>query len=123
MTAPTEHPSVLSPPASTRHALVETRHRLIRTPDLNLEKRGHAAVAASPWALHVRLVGVVPCARTAKDILSLLACVRPPRVHGLGDVVLIGARTALEPVPACLWRGRHGEDVGAMGADCEREDG
>lgn len=100
-------PSVLSPPVSAGHALVEARHGLIGTANLDLEEGGLVAVAALVGALHAALLRIVPGARSAKDILLLLALEGAAREDGLRDVVLEGARPALEAVRA-LGGVRHG---------------
>ncbi|KAF7548763.1 hypothetical protein G7046_g8560 [Stylonectria norvegica] len=108
---------ILSPSVPTRHALIETRHRLISTANLNLEESRLIAIAAPSRALHLALLGVVPGARPAEDVLALDALVKPPREDGLRDVVLEGAGAALESVRPRVSQ-RDGEDVGAMRTDC-----
>lgn len=56
---------------STGHALVETRHGLIGTSDLDLEEGSLIAVAAAVGALHPTLLRIVPGSRSAKDVLLL----------------------------------------------------
>ncbi|PWI70105.1 Mediator of RNA polymerase II transcription subunit 31 [Purpureocillium lilacinum] len=92
--------SVLAPAVAARHALVEARHGLVGTADLDLEEGGLVAVAAVVGALHAALLRIVPGARPAEDVLLLLALVDAPREDGLRDAVLEGARPALESVEA-----------------------
>lgn len=96
--------------------LEETRHGLISTANLHLEKGSFFAIAAFGRTLHLALLRVIPCARSAKDIFSLLAVEDTTRVEGLGDGVFVGAGAALEAVEAVV-HGGHGEDVGAVGTD------
>lgn len=91
-------------------------HRLISTTNLDLEEGGLLAVAAVLGTLCARLVGIVPLARSAKDVLTLLALKVAARVDWLGDGVLKGAGSALEAI-AHAGVGGDGEDVGAVGAD------
>lgn len=99
---------VLSPPVSTGHALrrhisplsdmirqsheahlVETRHGLISTADLDLVESGFFSLASSGRALNGRLVGVRPGLGTTKDVLALLFLKVSARVHGFLDGVLV----------------------------------
>lgn len=107
---------VLSPPVSASHALVEARHGLVGTADLDLEESGLVAVTALVGALDAALLRIVPGSRPAEHVLLLDALVHAAREDGLGDVVLEGAGAALEAVGARVCEG-DGEDVGAMGAD------
>jgi hypothetical protein len=108
--------SILSPPITTRHTLIEACHRLIRTANLHLEERRLVTIAALGRTLHSALLCVVPRAGTAKDIFTLLTLVDTPRVDGFGDCVFEGTGAAFEAVGAVEGEG-DGEDVGAMGAD------
>lgn len=103
----------------TSHALEEARHRLIRTPDLHLEKRRLLAIAAFVRALRLGLLRVVPGARPAKDVLALLALKDAPRKDRVGDGVFVGACAALEAVCAVERQG-DGQDVCAVRADWRR---
>ncbi|KND89861.1 hypothetical protein TOPH_05486 [Tolypocladium ophioglossoides CBS 100239] len=107
---------ILPPPMATGHALVEARHGLVGTADLDLEEGGLVAVAAVGRALHAALLRIVPGAGPAEDVLLLLALVDAPREDGLGDGVLEGAGAAFEAVGAHVGEG-DGEDVGAVRAD------
>lgn len=100
------------------HALIEARHGLVGTADLDLVEGGLVAVALAVGALGAALLCVVPGAGPAEDVLALLALVDAPREYGLGDGVLEGTCAALEPVRALVGE-RHREDVGAVRADWE----
>lgn len=102
--------------APTATYLEERSHRLISRPNLNLEEGRLLAVASILGALCARLVGVVPLARTAKDVLALLALKFAARIDWLGDGVLEGTGAALEAV-ADAGVGGDGQDVCAVGAD------
>lgn len=117
-TNPTPSDSVFSPPMPAGHALIEARHGLVGTADLDLVEGGLVAVALAVGALGAALLRVVPGAGPAEDVLPLLALVDAPREHGLGDGVLEGTCAALEPVRALVGQ-RHREDVGAVRADWE----
>ena len=98
--------------------LEEAGHGLVGTADLHLEEGGLVAVAALGGALGLALLRVVPGARPAEDVLLLLAVEVAAREERLvADGVLVGAGAALEPVAARV-RGRDGQDVGALRADC-----
>lgn len=97
--------------------LEETRHRFVRTTDLNLEEGRLVAITSLGWALLSALLSVVPRPRAAEDILPFLTDEVTAREDGLGDRVLVGAGAAFEPVATCVRRG-DGEDVGAERADC-----
>lgn len=112
-------PLILTPSVAAGHALVETRHGLVGAANLDLEEGGLVAVAPLAGALHAALLRIVPGARAAKDVLSLLALKGAPREDGLGDCVLKGARAALEPVGALYGEG-DGENVCAVRADWPR---
>jgi hypothetical protein len=100
----------------TRHAPEETRHRLIRTANLDLVERGLLPVAALGRTLHATLLRILPALGSAKDVVLLFALEAPAREDGLGDGVLVGAGAALETVGALRGEG-DGEDVGAVWAD------
>lgn len=109
--------SVLAPSVTTCHALEETRHRLISTSNLHLEKRRLLAIAAFVRALRLRLLRVVPGSRAAKDVLALLALKDTPRKDRVGDGVFVGTCAALEAVCAVERQG-DGQDVCAVRTDC-----
>lgn len=113
---PTTHDLILSPPIATSHTLIETGHGLVRTSNLDLEKRRLVAIAPIIGALHTALLRIVPGAGPAKDVLLLDALVDAAREDGLGDVVLKGACSAFEAV-LTGWGEGDGEDVGAVRAD------
>lgn len=110
---PPRQRSVLAPSVTTRHALEETRHRLISTSNLHLEKRRLLAIAAFVRALRLGLLRVVPGSRPAKDVLALLALKDTPRKDGVGDGVFVGTCAALEAVCAVERQG-DGQDVCAV---------
>lgn len=99
--------------------LVERRHRLISTANLNLEEGCLVSVACSAVTLDLALLCIVPCAWTTKHVFLLLAWEVLARIDGLVDGVLVRAGSALEPV-ATRVRSREDEQVGAEGADCGR---
>lgn len=107
---------------SACHALEEARHGLVGAADLDLEKGSLVAIAALGWALGAALLRIVPGARPAEDVLLLDALVGAAREDGRVNGVLEGARPALEAVGA-FRRQRHGQDVGAVGADCGQATG
>lgn len=99
--------------------LVENRHGLIGTANLDLEIGGLVSVAVLVGALLCGLVGIFPGARAAEDILALLALELLPREERLvrGDRANVRTRAALEPVAAAV-AARDGQDVGAVWTDC-----
>lgn len=101
---------------STRHALVETRHGLISTSDLDLEKGSLVTVAATVGTLDTTLLRIIPRSGSSKDVLLLDTFVDSTGKHGLGDVVLEWTGSAFETVRSRVCQG-DGEDVGAMGAE------
>lgn len=101
----------------TGHALIEARHGLVSTADLDLEEGGLVAVAALGGALHAALLRIVPRARPAEDVVLFRALKGAPREDGLRDGVLEGARATLEAVGALVRQG-DGQDVGAVRTDC-----
>ena len=105
------------PPITAIHALAKRRHRLISTPNLDLEERGLITIATLSRALHPALLGIIPCSGTAEDIFTLLALVEASRVYRLGDCMLERTGAAFETVGAIEGEG-DGKDVGAMGTDC-----
>ena len=102
---------------SARHTFIETRHRFVCTADLHLEEGRLVAIAAIVGALHATLLRIVPRARTAKDIFTLLALEFASRVYCVDNGVLVGTGSALETIGASVCEG-YGEDVRAVGADC-----
>lgn len=100
--------------------LVETRHGLVGTADLDLEEGRLLAVTPLARALRLALLRVVPGSRAAEDVLPLLAVEHPAAVQRLVDGVLVGAGAAFQAVEAVL-HGGDGQDVGAVGADLVRE--
>lgn len=100
----------------TGHALEETRHRLVGTPDLDLVEGGLVAVAFLDRALDTALLRIVPGARASEDVILLLALEFVAGIDGLANGVLPGAGATLQAVGA-LVRERDGEDVCAVGAD------
>jgi hypothetical protein len=92
------------------------RHRLISTANLHREEGGLVPVAGRVAALNLLLLRVVPCARTAEDVLLLLAREVASAEDRLLDRVLVRTGPAFEAVAARLHR-RDGEDVGAVRAD------
>jgi hypothetical protein len=119
VTKPKRNPSsnsVFSPPVTAGHALVETRHGLISTANLNLEESCLVAFTSLVGALNTTLLRIVPSARTAKDVLLLDTLIHSSRKDGLGDVMFERAGSAFETVGSCTCEG-DGEDVCAMGAD------
>lgn len=102
---------------TTRHALEETRHRLISTSDLHLEKGRLLASAAFVWTLRLGFLRVIPGSRSAKDVLALLALKDTPRKDRVGDGVFVRACAALEAVCAVQRQG-DGQDVCAVRTDC-----
>lgn len=98
--------------------LEETRHRLVCRPDLHLEERRLAAVAAFRRALHLGLLRIVPRAGTTKHILLLFPRKLAPAEKRCGNGVLVRAGAALEPVAARFRVRRHRQDVCAARADC-----
>ena len=98
--------------------LEEARHGLVGAADLDLEEGGLVAVAALARTLRLALLGVVPGARPAEDVLALLADELAAREDGHGDVLLVGAGAALEAVGPARLRGRDGQDVVALWTDC-----
>lgn len=109
--------SILSPPITTCHTLIEACHRLICTANLHLEERRLVTIAALGWTLNSALLCVVPRTGTAKDIFTFLALVDAPRVYGLGDCVFEGTGAAFEAVGAVESEGDR-ENIGAVGANC-----
>lgn len=101
------------------HALVEARHGLVGTANLDLEEGGLVAVAVVGGTLHGALLRIVPGTGPAKDVLLFLALVDAAREDGLGDCVLKGTCPALEAVRVLVREGDC-EDVCAVRADCER---
>lgn len=99
------------------HALEETRHRLISTSNLHLEKGRLLASAAFVRALRLGFLRVVPGSRAAKDVLALLALKDTPREDRVGDGVFVGTCAALEAVCAIERQG-DGQDVCAVRTDC-----
>lgn len=96
---------------------VESSHGLISTADLDLEEGGLAAVAGTRGALDPGLLGIVPGLRPAEYVFPLLAGEILAREDGLGDGVLVGTCSALEPVVSCVHPGED-QEVGAIWADC-----
>lgn len=113
---------ILSPAVSAGHALVETRHGLISTADLDLVESGFLALAGSGRALDGGLVRVRPGLGTAEDVLALLFLKVSARVHGLLDGVLVGACPTLQSVPPGLWGSRDGQDIATLGAEEQHYD-
>lgn len=100
----------------TRTYLEEARHGLISTANLDLEECRLPAVTSLCGALDFALLGVVPCSRATKDILSLLALEIAAREQRLVNSVLVWTRAAFEAVET-IFHGRDGQDIGAVGAD------
>lgn len=107
---------------TTGHALVKTRHGLISTTNLDLEECCLISLAPFVGTLNTTLLRIVPGARTAKDIFLLDTLVHPSRKDGLGDVMFERASSAFETVGSCICEG-DGEDVCAMGAEEQHDDG
>lgn len=84
-------------PSCATH-LVESRHRLIGTPNLQCIKIRFIAVALGRGTLRVRLVDIVPRALTAHHVVHLLA----REVLALVEAALEGE---------CVGAGGAGEDV------------
>lgn len=109
--------SVLAPSVTACHALEKTRHRLISTSNLHLEKRRLLANAAFVRALRLGFLRVIPGSRPAKDVLALLALKDTPRKDRVGDGVFVGTCAALETI-CTVERQRDGQDICAMRTDC-----
>lgn len=107
---------IFSPPIPASHTLEETRHRLIRTSNLDLEKRRLIAITPISRTLRAALLRIIPSSRTTKDVLLLFALKDAPRVNRFGNGMLEGTGAAFETVGALVCEG-DGEDVGALGAD------
>lgn len=99
------------------HALEETRHRLISTSNLHLEKGRLLANAAFVRTLRLGLLRVIPGSRPTKDVLALFAFKDTPRKDRVGDGVFVRACAALETVCAVERQG-DGQDVCAVRTDC-----
>ncbi len=97
--------------------LVKVSHGLVSATDLHLIKGGLDSVAATSGALDGRLVGVLPGAGSAEDIVALLPLEHAAREQGRLDGALVGAGTALEAVTAAVGRRGHRQDVATMRAD------
>ena len=102
---------------SIQSYLVERRHGLISTTNLNLEECRLVAVASSAVTLDLALLCIVPCAWTAKHVFLFLAREVLAGVDGFVDGMLVRAGSALEPVATCVRSGED-EEVGAKRADC-----
>lgn len=70
---PSVRSSVLPPSMIAAHTIEKGRHGLIRTPDLHLKESGLVAIAVLRWTLRRDFLSIIPGARTANDILLLLA--------------------------------------------------
>lgn len=136
-------PSIFSPAVATSHTLshhqhcpkscsttqvpthlIETRHRLISTSDLDLEECCLVAHTSILWALCLRLVGIIPSTRPSKDIFPLLPGKVLPLEVSFGQDILIWTSLAFETIDGsvtigvCLCVGlRDCEDVATGGAD------
>lgn len=110
-------PLILPPPIPTSHALEKTRHGLIRTPNLDLEKRSLISIASIRRTLRAAFLRIIPRAGPAKDVFFFFALKDAAREDWFGDCVFKGAGAAFETVGAVACEG-DGENVGALGADC-----
>lgn len=101
-----------------RTHLVESGHRLVCTPNLDLEEGGLIAVASLLRTLGPPLLGIVPRTRPPDDILALPPLKGPPRVDGpVRNPVLVRASQADEAILARCAVWRQGEEIRAMWAD------
>ena len=112
-------PNEMAMVAGSKTCLVEGRHRLICTSNLNLEEGGLVAVAVGIRTLDTLFLCIVPGARASKDVFLFLARKGLPGVHGLGDGVLVRARPALDSVASRV-HPREDQEVGAVRADWGR---
>jgi len=90
--------SSISPRITTSHAPKKPRHRLIRTPNLHLMKRGFHARAVVLRTLHHRLLRIIPHLWPAENIFPLLPRVRLALVDGFRDYVFVGTGLAFQAV-------------------------
>jgi len=96
--------------------LVEERHRLIGTTNLNLKECGFTAIAIGCWTLHQLLLCVVPSARPSEDVVFLLTWEILAREDGCFDRMFIGAGPALQAITPSF-HAREDEEICAVGAD------
>lgn len=113
-------PQQLRPKTTHLH---KTRHRFIRTPNLQLIIPRLVAIALLVRALHLCLATVLKLVAGAEDVADFLAHERLPVEVALCDLVLVGAGAAGEAVCGRGVAGGRGgggggdgEDVGAGGA-------
>jgi hypothetical protein len=76
-------------PFQTATHLIETRHGLIRTPNLHLEERRLIAITPLPGALNLSLLRIIPCSGATEHIFPLLALYVLPVVDSLVEEELI----------------------------------
>lgn len=98
--------------------LVETRHRLISTANLDLKESGLVSITALLRTLDGGLVGIVPGAGATEHVFSLFARELSPAEHGCRYQVLIGTGSAFEAIAPALGAGTDSQDIRTMGADC-----
>jgi hypothetical protein len=80
----------ISCPNKDKTHLIKTRHRLIRTPYLNLKIRRLIPLTPLFRTLHLSLLRIIPRSRPAKHIFAFGASVHFALVDALGQNVLVG---------------------------------
>jgi len=78
----------------TGHTLQKAGHRLISTPNLDLHECCLHSIAPRLGTLHLRLLRIIPLARSTEDIFSLFAREVFALVHAGRERVGVGASLA-----------------------------
>lgn len=92
--------SLLSPLFGALGTLIESRHGLVGTANLQLVPVGLVVSALFVWTLHFGLVDIIPRALSSQDIFDFLLLHILAFVVALVDDKVVGAGEALEAVLA-----------------------